>query len=629
MLLSRGFYLLLFSWCGACLYAQLPDVRLEAHDGKTTFYLGEPIQLDLVFENHTNSSFTLNTTIYGDLSEKVKIMPATGWFQWQTRSGHDYASVASLGGEPIRIPVRLEEGFIFREPGTYRVSVTTLRLQSGSGLNLAALPPVTTNEVELDLSTMPADVEAGILREIRAALANADDSRAGYKSREHAMARLATLQGDEALTEKIHLLEEGDDDFRSVFREAFASTRNLKRQLALLEDAWTNPALIPRYDTPSALTETRMLAAGQNLPGWQMVQVIGKADPTAQKIAEAHHADMAALLESMPRRSGEGRAMGAYFLVEFGGLTETERARAVEYAVEEFPHMDDTEQHMLLETARPPLRDVRLAPELTSMLTKNPADKDAIASLVAIAPEDATPWVVRTVCAPADVVLLEAFEGVHADRIPQVDACLSALLRVVPADAGAEFKWKQRAVEAARFASTAILPALKEGWQKPSQNGAALAVLLRDAPAEALALLNKELAAGRLNNSMIFFESNNVFKQADRPFPDEVMAWLRERLTKGSDMEAGLAAYELSVAGGASDSVAIQDRLQRLREQWRGREHEVATADANQPAGQARQAEVELGSALASYEGRTKVDGTRRHDLGEGCMSDMCHFYLK
>jgi hypothetical protein len=114
-----------------------------------------------------------------------------------------------------------------------------------------------------------------------------------------------------------------------------------------------------------------------------------------------------------------------------------------------------------------------------------------------------------------------------------------------------------------------------------------------------------------------------------RPFPDEVMAWLRERLTKGSDMEAGLAAYELSVTGDPSDSVAIQDRLQRLREQWKGREHEVATTDANGPAGQARQAEVELGIALASFEARTKVDGTRRHDLGEGCMSDMCHFYLK
>jgi hypothetical protein len=65
----------------------------------------------------------------------------------------------------------------------------------------------------------------------------------------------------------MRLLEEGDDDFRGVYREAFASTHDLARQLALLEDAWTNPTLIPRYDTPDALNETRTLLAGRNLQG--------------------------------------------------------------------------------------------------------------------------------------------------------------------------------------------------------------------------------------------------------------------------------------------------------------------------------------------------------------------------
>jgi hypothetical protein len=183
-------------------------------------------------------------------------------------------------------------------------------------------------------------------------------------------------------------------------------------------------------------------------------------------------------------------------------------------------------------------------------------------------------------------------------------------------------------LEAARFASPAILPALKAGWQKPAQDSAALAILLRDAPAEAMALLNKQLAAGQLN-AQTFYESDTVFKQLNQPFPDEVMAWLRQRLATGSDKEAGMAAYELSVTGGPSDSAAIQDRLQRLRNQWSGREHEVATSEGSQPAAQARQSEVNLASALASFEARTKVDPARRHELGQGCMSDMCHFYLK
>jgi hypothetical protein len=637
MVLLRGFYLLFFSLCVTVVSfssdaqepgAAMPDVRLEPHDGKTVFYLGEPIQLDLVFENHTGSPATLNTTIYGDLSEKVEITPATGWFQWQTQSGHDYSTAAKLGDQPIRIPVRLDEGFIFREPGHYRIRISTARLRRGSGLGGAFFPAITTNEVELELNTMPTDVEADILRGIHAALANAADTRAGYESRENAIAQLAALQGDESLAEKIRLLKEGDDGFRNVYREAFASTHNLERQLALLEDAWTNPALIPSYDTPDALTETRMLLAGRNLEGWHMMVVPHAPDPVQQKIGGAHHADMTALLDSMSKRSGEGRTTGAYYLIEFGGLTDSERTRATEYALEEFPHMDSTEQHMLLETARPPLRDPRLVPMLTSLLAQNPADKDAIASLAAIAPTDATPWVVKTVCAPAGIVLLDAFKDVHADRLPEVDVCLARLLRVAPTTPRAEFEWKQRAVEAARFASPAILPALKEGWQKPAQDGAALAILLRDAPPVAVALLNKNLTAGHFDGQ-IFYESNSVFKQLDQSFPDEAMTWLRERLATGSDRAAGIAAYELSVTGDLSDSALIQSRLQRLRNQWKGRESEVATSEVDQPPGQARQAETDMASALASYEARTKVDGDRRRDLGQGCMSDMCRFYLK
>jgi hypothetical protein len=144
----------------------------------------------------------------------------------------------------------------------------------------------------------------------------------------------------------------------------------------------------------------------------------------------------------------------------------------------------------------------------------------------------------------------------------------------------------------------------------------------------AVALLNKNLTAGHFDGQ-IFYESNSVFKQLDQSFPDEAMTWLRERLATGSDRAAGIAAYELSVTGDLSDSALIQSRLQRLRNQWKGRESEVATSEVDQPPGQARQAETDMASALASYEARTKVDGDRRRDLGQGCMSDMCRFYLK
>ena len=592
-----------------------PSVRLETHNGKTMFYLGEPIRLDLIFENDTGTPFMLNTTVYGDLSEKVEITPAKGWFVWQTQSGHDYSTQAKLGDAPVRIPVDLDEGFVFREPGEYRVHVTTARLMSGAILGGSSLPAATTNDVTIELKTMPTDVEASKLATIRSDLVSAGKDRRGDELRQNAMHRLAALQGDEALLEKINLLEAGDEDFRRVYREAFATTHDLQRQLALLTQAWTNPKLTPEYDTPDALYETRLLLTGRNLPGWQMSVMSHPPDDVEKQLGVEHRADMVALLDSMPQRMGEGRTMGAYYLIEFGGLNDAQHARAVDYAIEEFPLMDDTAQHMLLETARPPIRDPRLVPLLRAMLAKNPSDKDVTAALLAMEPTESATWITKSVCAPKGVVLLDTFKEASVDRVPETDTCLSQLLRVAPTDPRAEFEWKQRATQAARFATPAILSALREGWERPEQDSAVLAVLMRDDPTGAVKLLNQE-TAGNTFNGMLFFETESVYKQIPKEFPPEVLAWLRTKLKSGNNKEASTAAYALSIGGDASDAPRVEERLERLRTQNEGQVAEV------------QQAEMELASALGTYESKMFLDEARRHQLGQGCMSDQCRLYL-
>ena len=58
--------------------------------------------------------------------------------------------------------------------------------------------------------------------------------------------------------------------------------------------------------------------------------------------------------------------------------------------------MDDTSQHMLLETPRPPLRHPHLLPVLRTLLDRNPADKETgmVAAYLDLAPEQATPFLV-------------------------------------------------------------------------------------------------------------------------------------------------------------------------------------------------------------------------------------------
>ena len=97
MATMRSFLASGFLLC-ACLRAQTtttPEVRLEPHDGKTSFQLGEPIRLDLVISNPTGVPMMVNVSDYGDNSDPVEITPKTGWIAWQGQSGHDYAAMTS------------------------------------------------------------------------------------------------------------------------------------------------------------------------------------------------------------------------------------------------------------------------------------------------------------------------------------------------------------------------------------------------------------------------------------------------------------------------------------------------------------------------------------------------------
>lgn len=282
-----------------------PEVQLEARDGKTQFYVGDRIELELVFRNTTPDSYALNITDYGDIADEVEITPASGWTQWQGQSAHDYEGVTSLGSADLRVPIVLNQGFVFREPGHYEIRVKTKRLRLG-GDRL-----VTTNAVGIDLVPMHADVELEQVKSLMSVIGSAWTDTQGYsKARREAVERLAALQGDVALIAKVRLILAEDLEMRRVTREALASTRNLPLQLSLLEDAWRDPTISPVYDMPAALQETRALMRGQTLPGWLM---FGSApEPLA---AEEHQADMEDLLRSLPLRTGQNRADAAYYLM--------------------------------------------------------------------------------------------------------------------------------------------------------------------------------------------------------------------------------------------------------------------------------------------------------------------------
>jgi hypothetical protein len=599
----------------------MPEVTLEPHEGKTHFYLGEPIRLDMVFRNTSGTPMMLNGTDYGDLSDKVSISPAEGWIQWRGQSGHDYAAVQTLTSHAERVAVRLNDGYVFRKPGHYTIRVTEQRVTGGTMGKSTAIPPTLTNGVEIDLEEMPEGMEASIVRQVQNEVANAPAGVQGQRIREAAFARLAALQGDDALAEKVRRIVAADEDFRSFMPVALATTRNLPRQLELLQTAWRNPANPPRWDEPSAMDETRRLMANLPLQGWQMAVMPRKPTETEQQLIAAHHRDMEDLLASMPQRTGESRTAGAYYRLEFSGLTEAELQQAHEYAVEEFPHMNNTMQGMLLQTAHPPLRDLRLLPTLRATLDKTPADREPlIAALQLTSGDDQKQILIHAICAPGYPIQLTTLAAWKGDRLPEVDNCLADRLKSPPADHG--FLWNSEATLAARYATPAILPQIKAGWNAPTaQDSTMLAVLMRMAPAEAATLLDRTAS----QNNLPFYPADTIYESLHQPFPPPVLAWIRQHLTTASNKAQERSfAYQLAGHGEATDEALIENRLIDLRKAWAPRASEVSAAtDRRTEAGEARATERDLMSSLHNATA-WKLSAEKLQALAAGCMSDEC-----
>ena len=603
---------------------QFPDVSLETRDGKTQFFLGDPIELDLVVRNINSSSCSVNVTDYGDIADNVEITPAKGWISWRGPSEHDYLMTAPPDEKEARIPIVLHQGFVFREPGHYEVRVTTHRLIPRSEPDASGntgISGITTNAVGIDVAAMPPGVESSLVSNLTSEIASADMRTAsGRKAHKDAVDRLAALEGDEALHAKIDLMLKEDDDMRQATTVALATTRNLQLQLSLLDAAWKDVQHPPIYDLPGALQQTRALLRGQTLPGWVMAAGTSGSDNATKIAAEEHAADMDVLLRSLPARSGASRAAAAYYLLEDRSLSPAQVEIAKPFAIESFPQMDNIAQHMLLETAWPAIRDPALLAPLRTMLDKSPTDKDAVKRLIELDPVGAKPYVIRAVCDPQSFVPLDSVAALPDATLPEVDGCLSALLRVPPS--GPSDVWQRRAMLAARFASPAIVPFVRQGWKNSMQDGPILALLLRYQPTEALSKMQVISPAEWMDT---FYYVNKAFKARGASFPRELLDWLRGHLKEGTDEDAGFAAYELSQGGAPEDRAVLEERLALVRSQWSAKLDQLASPMTG-AASKADKLEVELMSDLrgSTIWSLTNADA---ENLARGCMSEQCKFY--
>lgn len=601
------------------------EVRLEAEDGRTQFALGEPITMDLVFSSHA-SGFAVNTSNYGDMSEEVNISPADGWFRSHTASAHDYFTTMPLQDEPIRIPVLLNQGIVFLKPGHYEVSLTTARLM---GPQDAGRIRLTTNAVALDVTRLDEQQEAALVRSLSEQIATSSGM-----AREQAALQLACLPDDDAIRAKVRwFLDPVNDVGESVEKqmlEGFASSRNLKLQLDLLEAAWLDPERIPQASVLEAMQETRAFLRRQTLAGWTMAAA-PKANDAPDIAEQERRADISKIVATLPQRTADNRRDTAYFLMEFNNLSDAEKELVRPAVLSDFAQMEPLAQSMLLETHWKDIRDPSLVPALEAMLD-GPVDgfshRDALQRLIELAPETARPYALREICDPHSDVLLDQLADLPDRTLPEVDKCLQAQLSA--STSGENFRWHQKAMIAARFAGDNLLPAMRKihadskNWNPQSDEGAFLAYLLRYAPEEAVASLD---TLG-VNAQGTFFYIDKVFEARKAVFPEPLENWLRVKLTKGNADQAGLAAFQLSRFGRPEDKSLVEARMEQLRQQWRERESGDASAPVGSSEAEAHKLEADLMSTLASPD--AKVWTLTRDELarlGEGCLTSECKRY--
>ena len=136
-------------------------VRLDLHEGKSKFLIGDPVLVDLIFVDGA-PGYSVDTNMYTYLPphDIIYVAPDDGWVRThQAGTGGVLIGngLVALGSEPVRVPVLLNRTIGFENPGHYEISVASERLRVTSSLQRVASiedcdPCAATNTIGIDIS---------------------------------------------------------------------------------------------------------------------------------------------------------------------------------------------------------------------------------------------------------------------------------------------------------------------------------------------------------------------------------------------------------------------------------------------------------------------------------------------
>jgi hypothetical protein len=301
---------------GGCAQSQdaLPSgvsLRLEPKGGRTDYLMGEPINLILRFSANRPGYIANTERIFG-VSERFNVTPPDGVFHWHGTISVDTVAITPLTAAGTSMNVRLNDAVIFKNPGTYTVSVTTGRIAEGTKFPDFKWLKVTSNPVTIHIAPMSQDEEAKRVAQFSEAIAKTDGSDGLDHGTE---VKLACLQGDVAARKKVALYLTGRDDITGIRKTGLALSNNRNLVLQLLDQAWRSLDRVPDQYFLDEMIELRHLEAGIPVPDYGPIARSPTKDEAVRELSE-RTSYIDEIVATMPQRQGANRSATQAFLDE-------------------------------------------------------------------------------------------------------------------------------------------------------------------------------------------------------------------------------------------------------------------------------------------------------------------------
>jgi hypothetical protein len=646
------------------------SLRLAVKDGKTSFKMGEPIDLEL-----TVSGDSKGFDVGAWDGDHIDLQPEGNVFRWAGLFSSDTASIVALTPQGRTFTSRLNDQFQIKEPGTYTALVHTWRVmkkpETPSGMSQSM--EIVSNTVTFEVQAANEQDEAARVKVLGAKVQSAVTPEEAKK----AWDELAYLTGDAAAREKVRLVlaawdgelkpfsaasEEtsriGDADF------AFAQSKNKRLEIDLLHAAWLDVRNIPDEGWLNSMTALARLDAGIGMPDTCGMCGMPRTKWEDKMALEKPYVDE--IVATMPQRTGENRKeTGAFLYQEL--MTSPARpgydvARSI--VISNFENDSVDEQKIVMQCWNginiPPsslLRDPLMIPVVERIVgSVAPDEKDsdgentdrhscALMRLVEVAPERAVPYFVEELEHPDVELKLYPFGELKEATLAQVDKVLLGQIQTFAAEGAkepgtgvkdkndvmqAQASLMDRTLLAARYASPAIYAPMLVLYEQYSgrwdseQRGAVLAYLLRWNPAKTMPLVRAAIAPDDLPFSNAVSTIGKVYSYIPMPFPPELRADLVQTVEHGSYKQTSMAAVQLSMHGEPEDEAVLTKRLAAIEAELKL--HPERLGDFNFPGGTMGlvDTEVALIGALRTDKVWHPTEG-RLAALREDCLGALCH----